>query len=305
MKRVLMGIGLLFSMGSQGVGAAEYPLPTRGGYLIGENIIYQVPNDGKSLEDIAAHFQVGLLAMLEANPDVDPYLPQPGSVLTIPSQMLLPNTPREGIVINLAELRLYYYPKGKKRVLVYPIGIGQLGRNTPEMVTTVVQLIKDPTWTPTVNIRKRYEEEGIILPTVMPAGPDNPMGRHALRLAAHGGVYLLHGTNANFGIGMRVSSGCIRLRPEDIEALFDQVPLGTRVQIINEPIKVSIEPDGKHYVEVHQPLSDHEMDDPQTKLIVLNDQVNKFIASPLTQRKTFEREFKRRSGIPVVISDEM
>ncbi|PHM72893.1 L,D-transpeptidase family protein [Xenorhabdus sp. KJ12.1] len=284
--------------------AVEYPLPPANSSLIGENSIYVVPNDGLPLEAIAAKYQIGLLAMLEANPGVDPYLPKTGTKLVIPSQMLLPNTPRQGIVINLAEMRLYYYPKGKNSVIVYPIGIGQLGRNTPTMTTSVSQLIKNPTWTPTTNIRKDYASRGIILPAVIPAGPDNPMGDFALRLSAGRGEYLIHGTNANFGIGMRVSSGCIRLRPDDIKALFHNVPRGTRVQIINEPIKYAVEPDGKRYVEVHQPLSKTESDDPQTMPIKRTEGLLKFIGNKGTNVVLVDQEIIRRSGIPVAVNEK-
>ncbi|PHM38080.1 L,D-transpeptidase family protein [Xenorhabdus innexi] len=284
--------------------AVEYPLPPANRSLIGENSIYVVPDDGLPLEAIAAKYQIGLLAMLEANPGVDPYLPKPGTKLVIPSQMLLPNTPRQGIVINLAEMRLYYFPKGKDSVIVYPIGIGQLGRNTPTMTTSVSQLIKNPTWTPTANIRKDYASRGIILPAVIPAGPDNPMGDFALRLSAGRGEYLIHGTNANFGIGMRVSSGCIRLRPDDIEALFHTVPRGTRVQVINEPIKYAVEPDGKRYVEVHQPLSKAESDDPQTMPIKRTEGLLKFIGNKGTNAVLVDQEIIRRSGIPVAVNQK-
>ncbi|MGB2537285.1 L,D-transpeptidase family protein [Hafnia paralvei] len=304
MKRALPLVTMLLSVWMAGTSVAEateYPLPPPDSRLIGENVTVTVQNNGKPLEDIASRYQIGLLGMLEANPGVDPYLPTPGTVLTIPSQMLLPDAPREGIVINLAEMRLFYYPKGEGKVVVYPIGIGQLGRNTPEMVTSVSQSIANPTWTPTANIRKHYKAEGVTLPAVVPAGPENPMGLFALRLSAQGGVYLIHGTNANFGIGMRVSSGCIRLRPDDIEALFKTVPKGTRVQIVNTPVKVSVEPDGKRYVEVHQPLSRTEKDDPQTMPIVLKPAAKKFAESPLTDRLVFDEAMKRRSGMPVLV----
>src|SRR5471030_918096 len=160
MKRVLPLMGMLFASyltaGTGVANAAEYPLPPDNSRLIGENSTYVVPNDGQPLEAVAAKYKIGLLGMLEANPGTDPYLPHPGTVLTIPSQMLLPDAPREGIVINLAELRLYYYPADKNTVIVYPIGIGQLGRNTPVMTTSIVQKIPNPTWTPTPNIRKHY-----------------------------------------------------------------------------------------------------------------------------------------------------
>ncbi|AXG47669.1 L,D-transpeptidase family protein [Photorhabdus laumondii subsp. laumondii] len=303
MKRVLTFIGvLLFSGLTNTVSATEYTLPAANSRLIGENTTLVVPDDGRSLEAIAAEYKIGLLAMLEANPGTDPYLPAQGSELIIPSQMLLPDTPRQGIVINLAELRLYYFPKGKNNVIVYPIGIGQLGRNTPVMTTSVSQLIKDPTWTPTKNIRKHYAEQGVILPAVVPAGPENPMGAFALRLAAGRGEYLIHGTNADFGIGMRVSSGCIRLRPDDIETLFNAVPRGTRVQIINEAVKYSVEPSGKRYIEVHQPLSKKEDDNPQTLPIVRSADLNKFIDNNKTDKNIVEQAMVRRSGMPVLVS---
>ncbi|MDX7990399.1 L,D-transpeptidase family protein [Xenorhabdus littoralis] len=308
MKQFLTFIGM-FLIGILSFGglaniarAIEYPLPPANSRLLGENSTYIVSDDGFPLEFIAAKYQIGLLAMLEANPGVDPYLPEAGTELIIPSQMLLPDTPRQGIVINLAELRLYYFPNGKKHVIVYPIGIGQLGRNTPTMTTSVSQLIKNPTWTPTTNIRKDYASRGITLPAVMPAGPDNPMGDFALRLAAGRGEYLIHGTNANFGIGMRVSSGCIRLRPDDIEDLFSNVPRGTRVQIINEPVKYAVEPDGKRYVEVHQPLSRKETDDPQSMPIQRSEGLIKFIEERETDETLVDKALIRRSGMPVLVN---
>lgn len=282
--------------------ATEYPLPPDNSRLIGENSIYTVPNDGRSLERVAAHYKIGLLGMLEANPGTDPWLPRAGSQLTIPTQMLLPDTKREGIVVNVAELRLYYYPRGENKVIVYPIGIGQLGANTPTMVTSISQKIPNPTWTPTPNIRKRYAAEGKKLPVTVPVGPDNPMGLYAMRLADGKGHYLIHGTNADFGIGMRVSSGCIRLRPDDIESLFTSVPEGTRVQIINQPIKYAVEPDGKRYLEVHQPLSHNDKDDPQTLPIPLTAQAKKFVRSDDSDAVVIKEALARRSGMPVLVN---
>lgn len=284
--------------------ANTWPLPPSGSRLVGENRFHVVKNDGGSLEAIAKKYNVGFLALLQANPGVDPYVPRAGSVLTIPLQTLLPDVPREGIVINLAELRLYYYPPGQNSVTVYPIGIGQLGGDTltPTMVTTVSDKRANPTWTPTANIRARYKANGIELPAVVPAGPDNPMGHHAIRLAAYGGVYLLHGTNADFGIGMRVSSGCIRLRDGDIETLFKKVSPGTKVNIINTPIKASVEPGGVHLVEVHQPLSQQLNDDPQRLPIVLNAAMQAFKDAPQTDGTVMEKVMKVRSGMPVDVT---
>ncbi|MEO3988526.1 L,D-transpeptidase LdtC [Pseudocitrobacter cyperus] len=303
--RWVMGVTLAATVAwSLPASANTWPLPANGSRLVGENRYHVVENDGGSLEAIAKKYNVGFLALLQANPGVDPYVPRAGSVLTIPLQTLLPDVPREGIVINLAELRLYYYPPGSNKVTVYPIGIGQLGGTTvtPTMVTTVSDKRANPTWTPTANIRARYKAQGIILPAVMPAGPDNPMGHHAIRLAAHGGVYLLHGTNADFGIGMRVSSGCIRLRDGDIRTLFEKVTPGTKVNIINTPIKASVEPGGVHLVEVHQPLSKNIDDDPKTQPIVLNDTMKAFKEQAQTNAEVMRHAMELRSGMPVEVT---
>ncbi|WP_039058106.1 L,D-transpeptidase family protein [Enterobacter sp. Bisph1] len=286
------------------VRANTWPLPPTGSRLVGENRFHVVENNGGSLEAIAKKYNVGFLALLQANPGVDPYVPRAGSVLTIPLQTLLPDVPRKGMVINLAELRLYYYPPDKNEVTVYPIGIGQLGGDTltPTMVTTVSDKRANPTWTPTANIRARYKAQGIDLPAVMPAGPNNPMGHHAIRLAAFGGVYLLHGTNADFGIGMRVSSGCIRLRDKDISDLFARVTPGTPVNIINTPIKASVEPDGTRLVEVHQPLSKSIDDDPKTLPIVLNASMQAFKDDAHSDAVVMEHAMEVRSGMPVDVT---
>ena len=286
------------------VQANTWPLPPPGSRMVGQNAVHVVEDNGGSLEAIAKKYNVGFLALLQANPGVDPYVPRPGSVLTIPLQTLLPDAPREGIVINLAELRLYYYQPGTNSVTVYPIGIGQLGGDTltPTMVTTISDKRANPTWTPTANIRARYKANGIDLPAVVPAGPDNPMGHHAIRLAAYGGVYLLHGTNADFGIGMRVSSGCIRLRDGDIETLFRQVTPGTKVNIINTPIKASVEPNGVRLVEVHQPLSEKINDDPQLLPIALNASMQTFKNAAQTDTAVMDHAMEIRSGMPVDVT---
>ncbi|WP_050570131.1 L,D-transpeptidase LdtE [Cronobacter malonaticus] len=288
-------------MGATQASAVDYPLPPPGSRLIGQNQTWLVPANSQSLEKIAERYQTGVLLLLEANNTVDPYLPMPGSELTIPSQMLLPDTPREGIVVNLAELRLYYYPPGENRVEVYPIGIGLTGRETPVMTTRIIQKIPNPTWTPTAAMRARSQAQGITLPAVIPAGPNNPLGRFALRLQQGGGEYLIHGTNARSSIGLRASSGCIRMRAADIKALFTQVAWGTRVQIINEPVKYSTEPDGRRYVEVHQPLSRSDADNPQTMPVAINAAFGQFIDDAGTDAAAVDNALTRRAGYPVVV----
>lgn len=234
--------------------AATYQLPPDDSSIVGRTQYHQVV-EGETLANIAKQYDVGFLSLMAANKGVDPFLPQVDYVLTIPTQIILPNVVRQGIVINLAELRLYYFEPEKNLVHIFPVGIGRVGRDTPEMETTISQKRPNPTWTPPASIRKDYLAKGIELPAVVPAGPNNPLGEYALRLAHGAGDYLIHGTNKDFGIGLRVSSGCIRMDPKDIEWLFPQVKLGEKVTVINEPIKVALEPDRSVFLEAHEPLT--------------------------------------------------
>ncbi|CCJ91803.1 L,D-transpeptidase YbiS [Cronobacter turicensis 564] len=280
--------------------AVTYPLPTDGSRLVGENQVVTIP-DGNNLplEDFAAQYQMGLSNMLEANPGVDPYLPKGGTILNIPQQLILPDTPHEGIVINSAEMRLYYYPQGTNTVIVLPIGIGQLGKDTPiNWVTKVERKRANPTWTPTAKMHAEYAAAGEPLPPVVPAGPDNPMGLYALYI---GRLYAIHGTNANFGIGLRVSHGCVRLRNEDIKFLFENVPVGTRVQFVNEPVKATTEPDGSRYIEVHNPLSTSEDQINNNELvpITLTKAVTTVTSQSDVDQNVVEQAVQNRSGMPV------
>ena len=234
--------------------AATYDLPIEGSSIVGRTQYHQIEK-GDTLANIAKQYDVGFLSLMAANKGVDPFLPQEDYVLTIPTKIILPNVQREGIVINLAELRLYYFEPEINKVHIFPVGIGRVGRDTPEMETTISQKRPNPTWTPPNSIRQEYLEKGIELPRVVPAGPENPLGEYALRLAHGVGDYLIHGTNKDFGIGLRVSSGCIRMEPKDIEWLFPQVKLGEKVTVINEPIKVALEPDRSVFLEAHEPLT--------------------------------------------------
>ncbi|MEX3021033.1 L,D-transpeptidase family protein [Kluyvera sp. STS39-E] len=282
--------------------AVDYPLPPANSRLIGQNQTYTVQEGDKNLQAIARRFDTAAMLILEANNTIAP-VPRAGTVVTIPSQMLLPDVPREGIVVNLAELRLYYFPPGAQQVQVYPIGIGLQGLETPEMTTRVGQKIPNPTWTPTAGIRKRSLERGVTLPAVVPAGPGNPLGLYALRLAYGNGEYLIHGTNAPDSVGLRVSSGCIRMNAPDIKSLFAQVRSGTPVRVINEPVKYSVEPNGTRYLEVHRPLSQNESQDTQTMKMTLSPDFKQFVQQASVGEAQVQKILSRRAGYPMMVSD--
>ena len=234
--------------------AADFPMPAPGQTVIGEVRQIQARYED-TLSDIARKYDLGYREIVAANPGVDPWLPGEGTVITVPTRFILPPGPRTGLVINLAELRLYYYPPSGDRVITHPLGIGREGWATPTGQMHIVEKKPDPSWRVPLSIREEHAARGDILPEVVPPGPDNPLGRYALRLSRT--QYLLHGTNQPWGVGMRVSHGCIRLFPEDIEALFPLVSEGTPVRIINQPYKAGWF-GGALFVEAHPPLSEQQ-----------------------------------------------
>ena len=191
-----------------------------------------------TLSDIARRFNLGYEEVVRANPGVDPWLPGEGTRIVLPTQFVLPDAKPEGIVVNLAALRFFYFPKpgkdGERVVLTYPIGIGKVGWATPVGTTKVVSKRTNPTWTPPASVRREHAAAGDPLPARVPAGPDNPLGAHAMNLGWPS--YLIHGTNKPAGVGLRASHGCIRMYPEDIAAVFDRIPVGTKVTVVNQPL---------------------------------------------------------------------
>jgi L,D-transpeptidase ErfK/SrfK len=194
-----------------------------------------------TLPGIARRFNLGYEEIVRANPGVDPWLPGEGRRIVLPTQFVLPSAVREGVVINVPAMRLFYFPPrakdappGQKAVVItHPIGIGKVGWATPEGATKIVRRTKDPTWTVPASVRREHLKNGDPLPATVPPGPDNPLGAHSFTLAWPS--YLIHGTNKPYGVGMRSSHGCIRLYPEDIGRLFDTIPVGAKVTVVNQP----------------------------------------------------------------------
>lgn len=256
---LLSGCASLSDFAASGNGAIRgdrFVLPDAETDVVGA-VQVVVARDEDTLPDFARRYGLGHDEIVAANPGVDPWLPGSGTRVVLPTQFVLPDGPREGIVVNLASLRLFYYPKRKKGepqvVVTHPIGIGREGWRTPLGRMAIAQKTKNPTWTPPASVRREHAKNGDILPAVVKAGPDNPLGAHAMRLSRPS--YLLHGTNKPFGVGMRVSHGCMRLYPEDIAELFEEVPVGTKVNVINQPYLAGWK-DGDLFLEAHPPLAE-------------------------------------------------
>ncbi|MCD6055589.1 MAG: hypothetical protein K0R12_551 [Gammaproteobacteria bacterium] len=258
--------------------AKIYPLSE--GDVVGN--LYQIfPSTGVTMRSLVNYTDVGFEEIKAANPQLPPDLPSTRHPVTIPARFVLPNTAKKGVVINIAEFRLYYYPPQGKEVETYPIGIGRKGWDTPLGKTKIISKTDNPVWRVPESIRLDVATRlGVILPDEIPPGPKNPLGTHAVYLGLRG--YLIHGTNAPYGVGERVSSGCIRLSPEDIITFYNEVNKGTPVQIINEPYKVGFS-DGKLYLEAHPNPEEYEAEE----------------AHYLTQMKKTIREYAKKHHVEV------
>jgi L,D-transpeptidase ErfK/SrfK len=295
---------LAFAMPGTRANAESFPLPVPGSDVIGE---LRTAETGQrdTLLDLARANGLGYEEIANANPGVDLWLPGIGTTIVLPKRRLLPQAPRKGIVINLPEHRLYWFPPaqaGEQRVVwTFPVSIGKMDWHTPLGTTRIVSKIKDPTWTPPPSVREEHARRGDLLPAIVPAGPDNPLGRFALRLGIPGGAYLIHGTNRPAGVGMQVTHGCMRLYPEDIERLFQMVPVNTPVLIVNQPYKWGWH-DGELLIEVHPPLQEDAVEPPTltdlTRLIV-----EATSAEPLAiDWGAAEQAWRQARGVPAVVA---
>jgi len=294
---------LLILLLSPAVWSVTYDLPSEHFDVIGAPKKVVAAHED-TLVEIARRSGIGLDQIERINPGVDRWLPGAGTEVVIPSHYVLPRAPRTGIVLNLPEMRLYYFPPRQPgrpaQVQTYPIGIGRMNWATPVGQTKIVSKTKDPAWRPPESIRQEHAANGDPLPLLVPAGPDNPLGAYAMGLGIPG--YLIHGTNKPIGVGMRVSHGCIRMLPEDIARLFPQIPVGTPVNIVNQPVKAGWY-GGKLYIEVHPPLKEYPNDRSavvQEAMIAVNDATSK--QSTRLDARAIEAEIDRQTGLPLVIS---
>ena len=315
---------------------STFALPAvRGPWLVQEDLVgtiyYVRGRFEQSLAEIGREFNIGYDLIVKSNPGVHRWLPGKDTPIRIPALHILPRDAagqviRSGIVINLAEMRLYYFPeqpapkvnklsKGRGKVATkaqnserrpfkqqlvytYPVSIGRMDWRTPLGESKIVKKDRNPPWYPPESIRKEYAAEGEILPAFYPGGsPENPLGGYALRLSLP--MYLIHGVDERkaLGIGMRVTHGCMRMYPEDISHLFNLVNVGTKVHLLNQPVKSGWR-DGFLYLEVHTPLDEAE----QAHSVALEDLIREVEKNGVDRREVsldlLKRILKAGSGVP-------
>lgn len=271
-RHVLSCLAALCSAWFISAHALQLPRPPESSFLIGQVASHQV-KAGESIASIARDYDLGYYELLQANPHVDPKQLPEGTQLVIPSQFLLPNVPREGIIINLGTMRLFYFPKDQPVFYTYPVGIGKQDWSTPLGHLSIIEKIANPVWRVPKSIYDYRQQQGDPVPKMMPAGPDNPLGEFALRLSKP--TYLIHGTNEPASVGVRSSAGCIHLYPEDIRELFGMINVGEAVLVINEPYQAAWD-NNVLYVQAYLPLAE------QREALADADQVSKALLAPLT-----------------------
>ncbi len=287
--------------------AAVYELPTDGSAVVGED--QHIKSTFKdTLLDIAHRYSLGYEEIIRANPGVDIWLPGEGTDILLPGRRILPPGPREGLVVNLPEHRLYYYPKPRKHqkpvVITYPVSIGRMDWHSPLGETAIIGKQKHPNWYPPESIRREHARNGDPIPRVVPPGPKNPLGDYKMRLAVGDGTYEIHGTNNPLAVGMAVTHGCIRMYPEDIAGLFPKVPVGTKVWLINDPVKVTYVA-GDLLMEVHPPV-DSEGQTIAPDLGVLSRQLDRALGkNTVAIHWDFAREaLQAATGMPTLVGLE-
>jgi L,D-transpeptidase ErfK/SrfK len=282
-------------------GAETFSLPPADVDLVG-SLGWGRVESGDTLLDVARRHDIGQEEILLANPGLDRWLPPAGSRVLLPSRYILPSAERKGLVLNLPEMRLYWFDPNAvpPRLATYPVSVGRMDWKTPLGTTRIQAKQRDPWWHPPESVKEEAAAEGRQVPDAVPPGPENPLGSHALRLALPG--YLIHGTNKPFGVGMRVTHGCIRLDPEDIAELFAQVPTGAQVQIVNQPVKLGWVGE-LLFIEIHPPLEEDQI--PRQRLLrrtleqiytVLEDRPVRLDGSALREAT------RTQTGIPMLIS---
>ncbi len=309
LARLVFSIALIFIGGN--AAATTYQLPESGG----DTVVVQFPNgdattrieQDETLLDVALRYTLGQTEIIKLNPKMDRWLIKKGQVVRLPNRRILPDTPHNGITLNISEFRMYYYPPDQKDVVMsFAHGIGRQDWKTPLGKTTVVRKVKDPAWHPPESIRREHAANGDPLPAIVPPGPHNPLGTRALYLNLPG-EYRIHGTDVDkiYGIGMQITHGCVRMYPEDVESLYDVVPVGASVYIVKQPIKVGWL-DNELYIEAHPDLEGEEMGQEQRYAVALQ-LIQKVTGeeAPEFDQKALNQALKDLDGEPVAIYERI
>lgn len=298
--RVFLLLGVIFADTAL---AQAYILPPGNAGLVGRTETIRV-SDQETLADVARQYNLGHDEIRLANPEVEFWLLSEGTEVVLPRRHVLPRAKREGIVLNVPEMRIYYFPlkctaDENCEVLTFPVSIGRMDWQTPLGETRVTKKVRDPTWWPPESIRAEAAQDGKFLPASVPPGPDNPMGKFSLHLDLPG--YRIHGTNLPSGVGMRVTHGCVRMYPEDIEFLFEFIPVGTLVQIVSQRVKLGWDGDTL-FMEVHPPLEEDDSSTADIKDQALSELQELAVERPFNLiGAKFLRAFEVQNGIPVPI----
>jgi len=309
LARLVFFSTLIFMGGN--VGATTYQLPG----TPGDTVLEQFPNGDatatvvadETLLDMALRYTLGQTEIIKLNPKMDRWLIKKGQVVRLPNRRVLPDTPHNGITLNISEFRMYYYPPGQQgEVMSFAHGIGRQDWKTPLGKTTVIRKVKDPAWHPPETIRQEHAANGDPLPEIVPPGPHNPLGTRALYLNLPG-EYRIHGTDVDkiYGIGMQITHGCVRMYPEDVETLYDVVPIGTVVYIVKQPIKVGWL-NNVLYIEAHPDLEGEEMGQDQRYAVALN-LIQKATKEEMPEfdQKALNQALKDLDGEPVAVYERV
>ncbi len=307
MKHRLLIIAFTSLLITQSVRADTFVLPPIDVDVVGQ-VQHITAHRDETLLDLARDFDLGQQEILLANPQVDRWLPEENSVVVLPRRYIIPRAERRGLILNLPEMRLYYFPGPDVTetpvMITHPVSVGRMDWETPLGITSITSKQKDPAWRPPQSLKEEALADGNVLPDVVPAGPDNPLGRYAMRLGLPG--YLIHSTNKPYGVGMRVTHGCVRMYPEDIEKVFDKIPVGTPVQIVNQPVKVGWLA-GALFLEVH-PFMDEDREKYSDLTQMVLDVIADAIAESGTDRqvalsgRAIRTAIEETNGMPVLIS---
>ncbi|MCH9699475.1 MAG: L,D-transpeptidase family protein [Gammaproteobacteria bacterium] len=280
---------------------ALYTLPPQDTDLIGSLTVVHTRKED-TLLDVAKLHNIGQKEITISNPGVDRWIPGDRTKIVLPTRYILPDVKRQGIVLNIPEMRMYYFSRLDHQphsVETFPVSIGRMDWQTPLGKARIIEKTLNPSWRPPESIKQEHAADGDPLPDVVPSGPDNPLGNYAMRLNLPG--YLIHSTNKPLGIGMRVTHGCVRMYPSDIETLFPKVNIGTQVQLVNHPVKVGWFADTL-YIEVHPPLEEEDVDSSwlQTQAEMLIDEKIAELTVTLDTEQ-LKTAISEKTGVPVAI----